>query len=75
MTDKLDNIVDLHERITVTVTFSPEATKLIKAEMEWWLKEYGIAKTAEELVEEATCQNCGAFAINHPETGEQRDGP
>jgi hypothetical protein len=58
MTDKPDNVVELHECITVTVTFSPEATKLIKAEIEWWLKEYGIVKTAEELVEEATCRHC-----------------
>ena len=48
-----DNVIELHDRITVT--FSPEISKLIRAELEWQRREYPslkVPETAEEFVSE-----------------------
>ena len=47
-----DNVIELHDRITVT--FSPEISKLIRAEIEWQRRKYPGRKlgTAEEFVSE-----------------------
>jgi hypothetical protein len=62
MTDDSDNVVQLHD--CVTVTFSPAVSKLIRAEMERQIREGWRRQTAEEVVEDAVTFHCEALATN-----------
>jgi hypothetical protein len=64
MTDKPDNVVELHERITVTVTFSPEVSKLIRAEIQRQRREWPHRRTQtpEEIAKEGARFVCEALA-------------
>jgi hypothetical protein len=51
MSDEPDNVVELPERIAVTL--SPKVSKLIKAEMERQIREGCCRQTAVQIVEDA----------------------
>jgi cold shock protein len=57
---KNDNVVQLHDYITVT--FSPKVSKLIRAEMERQVREGWRQDTIEEIVEYAVTFHCKAMA-------------
>jgi hypothetical protein len=60
MTDKLGNVVKLHERSTVT--FSPVLSALIEAEMERQFRKLGRSETVEEIAKYAVRRYCEAMA-------------
>jgi len=61
------DIIELHDRITVT--FSPEISKLIREEIERQRREYPHRKpeTAEEIASDATKMACEAMAVEYIE--------
>ena len=62
MTDKSSNVVDLHDRITVT--FSPAVSRLIKAEIERQRRTRAPERvqTAQEIAEEHVRDYCETMA-------------
>jgi hypothetical protein len=63
VTDKPSNVVELHDRITVTL--SPVVTKLIKAEIERQRRERPHRiQTPDELADECVRFHCEAMATD-----------
>jgi hypothetical protein len=66
MAKRPGNVVELHERITVT--FPPAVSKLIRAEIERQIREGVRVQTAQEIAEEGTRHVCEVMAMEIPES-------